>query len=177
MESLARPGARPALSSYLDAHTAPAAFGPVRRRDWLTLALLSATPLARAATKTTVDVWKSPTCGCCSDWIKQMEAAGFQMKVHDTGNVAIRKGLRMADKFGSCHTGLVDGYAIEGHVPVREVMRLLRERPKAVGLAVPGMPIGSAGMDGPAYAGRRDPYDVLLVQRDGTSTVFQTYRQ
>ena len=102
-----------------------------------------------------------------------MEAADFQMKVHDTGNVAIRKGLRMAEKFGSCHTGLVDGYAIEGHVPVREVKRLLRERPKAVGLAVPGMPIGSAGMDGPAYAGRRDPYDVLLVQRDGTSTSFR----
>ena len=176
MESRTRPGVHPTRSSPPDARTTPAPFGPVRRRDWLALALLSATPLARAATMTTVDVWKSPTCGCCGDWMKQMEAAGFQMKVHDTGNVAIRKGLRMADKFGSCHTGLVDGYAIEGHVPVREVMRLLRERPKAVGLAVPGMPIGSAGMDGPAYAGRRDPYDVLLVQRDGTSTVFQTYR-
>lgn len=142
----------------------------------MALALLAATPMVGATAKTAVDVWKAPTCGCCGDWMKLMEAAGFQMKAHDTGNVAIRKGLRMADKYGSCHTALVDGYAIEGHVPVRDVKRLLRERPKAVGLAVPGMPIGAAGMDGPAYAGRRDPYDVLLVQRDGTSTVFQSYR-
>ncbi|MDP1650016.1 MAG: DUF411 domain-containing protein [Rubrivivax sp.] len=176
MEEFALPGARPTVSSGSDPRAEPAGFGHLRRREWLALALLSATPLARAAAKTTVDVWKSPTCGCCGDWMKLMEAAGFQMKVHDTGNVAIRKGLRMADKYGSCHTALVDGYAIEGHVPVRDVKRLLRERPKAVGLAVPGMPIGSAGMDGPAYAGRRDPYDVLLVQRDGTSAVFQAYR-
>lgn len=176
MESPARPGTHPALSSQPDLRLVHAGFGLVRRRDWMALALLAAAPMVRATAKTTVDVWKSPTCGCCGDWIKLLEAAGFQIKVHDTGNVAIRKGLRMADKYGSCHTALVDGYALEGHVPVRDVKRLLRERPKALGLAVPGMPIGSAGMDGPAYAGRRDPYDVLLVQRDGTSTVFQSYR-
>ena len=67
------------------------------------------------------------------------------------------------------------GYVIEGHVPARDVMRLLKERPKALGLAVPGMPVGSPGMDGPAYGGRKDPYEVLLVQRDGSSRVFQSY--
>jgi len=77
---------------------------------------------------------------------------------------------------GGCHTGVVGGYAVEGHVPAREIQRLLREKPKAVGLAVPGMPIGSPGMDGPAYGGRRDPYDVLLVQADGRASVYQRYR-
>ena len=123
-----------------------------------------------------VEVWKAPTCGCCKDWIKRLESNGLQVKTYETGNVAARKELGMPDKFASCHTARVEGYALEGHVPVREVKRLLRERPKGIGLAVPGMPIGSAGMDGSAYAGRRDPYDVLLVQRDGTSTVYQAYR-
>lgn len=176
MEALARPGACAAPAPHGGQTAAPAAFGTVRRRDWLALALLAATPMAHAAAKNTVDIWKAPTCGCCGDWMKLMEAAGFRMRVHDTGNVAVRKGLRIADKFGSCHTAMIDGYAFEGHVPVREVQRLLRERPKAVGLAVPGMPIGSPGMDGPEYAGRRDPYDVLLLQRDGSSTVYQSYR-
>lgn len=174
MSLLARSGARTNASSPPGRSGSA---GAVRRRDWLALALLTAAvPLAHASAKNIVDVWKSPSCGCCGDWMKLMEAAGFRMRVHDTGNVAIRKGLRLADKFASCHTAMVEGYALEGHVPVREVKRLLRERPKAVGLAVPGMPIGSAGMDGPAYGSRRDPYDVLLVQREGTSTVFQNYR-
>ena len=105
-----------------------------------------------------------------------MEALGCPIKAYPVGNTAIRKSLGMPDKFGSCHTARVDGYVLEGHVPVREVQRLLRERPRAIGLAVPGMPVGSTGMDGPAYAGRRDPYDVLLVQNDGSSSVFQAYR-
>jgi hypothetical protein len=73
-------------------------------------------------------------------------------------------------------TAKVEGYAIEGHVPSREIHRLLKERPDAVGLAVPAMPLGSPGMDGPEYGGSKTPYDVLLVHRDGTSRVFQTYR-
>ena len=77
---------------------------------------------------------------------------------------------------GSCHTARVEGYALEGHVPVADVRRLLAERPDAVGLAVPGMPVGSPGMDGPAYGGRRDPYDVLLVQRDGGARIWSQYR-
>ena len=148
---------------------------PMQRRALL--ALLLATPLAaRAATPTLVEIWKSPTCGCCEDWMALMQAGGFSTKTYNQGNDAIRRALRMPAKLGSCHTAMVGGYAIEGHVPVREVKRLLCEKPDAVGLAVPGMPIGSAGMDGPAYQGRRDPYDVLLVLRDGSTRVYQSYR-
>lgn len=81
----------------------------------------------------------------------------------------------MPDRYASCHTGVVQGYALEGHVPAREIKRLLRERPKAVGLAVPSMPLGAPGMDGPAYGGRRMPYNVLLIGTDGESTVYQAY--
>lgn len=96
--------------------------------------------------------------------------------MHDEGNGAARERLGIPAKLGSCHTGRVGGYAIEGHVPAREVQRLLKEKPKAVGLAVPGMPVGSPGMDGPAYGDQRDPYDVLLVLADGSTRVFQSYR-
>jgi hypothetical protein len=81
----------------------------------------------------------------------------------------------MPQKYGSCHTAVVGGYVVEGHVPAREIRRLLRERPTALGIAVPGMPVGSPGMDGPEYNGQVDPYDVLLVQADGRATVFATY--
>jgi hypothetical protein len=148
----------------------------LRRRDWLAAALLAATPLVHAAPRTPIEVWKEATCGCCGDWIKHLEANGFQVQVHDTGNTAMRARLGVATQYGSCHTAVVEGYAIEGHVPARELRRLLRERPKAVGLAVPGMPIGSPGMDGPVYGGRRDAYAVLLLQRDGSSSVYQAYR-
>jgi hypothetical protein len=77
--------------------------------------------------------------------------------------------------FGSCHTALVQGYVLEGHVPAADIQRLLKERPKALGLAVPSMPLGSPGMDGPAYEGRRHPYQVLLVQKDGSAQVFNSY--
>ena len=79
-------------------------------------------------------------------------------------------------QFGSCHTALIGGYAIEGHVPAKEIKRLLAEKPKAIGLAVPAMPIGSPGMDGPEYKGRKDPYDVLLIGLNGKSSVYQSYR-
>jgi hypothetical protein len=81
----------------------------------------------------------------------------------------------MPQKFGSCHTALIQGYVIEGHVPAADIQRLLKERPQALGLAVPGMPIGSPGMDGPAYGGRRDAYQILLIQKNGTATVFNSY--
>jgi len=123
-----------------------------------------------------LEVWKSPTCGCCKDWIRHLESSGFQVKVRDTGNSAPRARLGIPMRLGSCHTAQVEGYAIEGHVPAREIRRLLGERPSALGLAVPGMPIGSPGMDGPAYGSRADPYDVLLVAKDGSTTSYQTYR-
>jgi hypothetical protein len=123
-----------------------------------------------------VDVWKSPTCGCCKDWVAHMEAAGFRVTVHETGNGPMRERLGIPIALGSCHTARVAGYALEGHVPAADVRRLLRERPAAVGLAVPGMPIGSPGMDGPDYGGRRDPYEVLLVARGGGTRVFASHR-
>jgi hypothetical protein len=122
-----------------------------------------------------VEVWKSPTCGCCKDWMRHLEANGFAVKAYETGNNAARARLGMPQALGSCHTALVGGYVIEGHVPAADIQRLLRERPPALGLAVPGMPIGSPGMDGPEYRGRRDRYAVLLVQRDGRTTVFSTH--
>jgi Cu/Ag efflux protein CusF len=122
-----------------------------------------------------LQVWKDPNCGCCQDWVNYMQAEGFQVQVFDTGNAAVRKRLGLPDKFGSCHTGLIGGYAIEGHVNAREIRRLLAEKPKAIGLAVPGMPVGSPGMDGPVYGERRDAYDVVLVQPDGTGRVYQHY--
>ncbi len=98
------------------------------------------------------------------------------MQVFDIGNNQMRARLGMPQQFGSCHTARVAGYVVEGHVPAREIRRVLQERPSALGLAVPAMPIGSPGMDGPEYGDRRDPYDVLLVSRSGASSVYQSYR-
>ena len=138
------------------------------------LALASA-PLTALAAAPTVEIWKDPNCGCCQDWVKHLNKNGFATRVHDDGNTAARTRLRMPAKLGSCHTGLVAGYALEGHVPAREVMCLLKEDPAAIGLAVPGMPVGSPGMDGPDYGGQRDAYDVLLVLADGSTRVYQRY--
>ena len=129
-----------------------------------------------AASGPLVEVWKGPSCGCCKDWVRHLEANGFNVKAHDDGNADARRRLGMPVDLGSCHTALVGGYAIEGHVPAADIKRLLAERPQAVGLAVPGMPVGSPGMDGPDYGSRRDPYDVLLVAKGGGSTVFRAYR-
>lgn len=139
-------------------------------------ALLAAPVWAAKPTATAMEVWKDPNCGCCKDWVKHLEQAGFSVRVYDTGNEAKRAALGMPQALGSCHTGVVGGYVIEGHVPARDIQRLLREKPKALGLSVPGMPIGSPGMDGAIYKGRKDPFDVLLVAANGNSTVFQSYR-
>ncbi len=128
-----------------------------------------------AKTRPLIEVWKDANCGCCKDWVSHLEAGGFQVRVHDSGNTAARTRLGIPDKLGSCHTAQVGGYAIEGHVPARDIHRLLKERPKAIGLAVPGMPVGSPGMDAPVYGGRKDPYDVLLVLEDGKSRIYQPY--
>ena len=122
-----------------------------------------------------VEVWKDPECGCCKDWVSHLQANGFTVKVHEDGNNAVRSQLGIDRKYGSCHTGVVAGYALEGHVPAREIHRLLKEKPAAIGLAVPGMPVGSPGMDGEVYGGRRDPYDVFLLARGGGARVYQRY--
>ncbi|MBL8328553.1 MAG: DUF411 domain-containing protein [Rubrivivax sp.] len=151
---------------------------PCLRRRKLLSAPLLLLPLSStlAGPAASVQVWKDSGCGCCGDWIRHLQQAGFTVKVHDTGNAAARARLGIAPRYGSCHTAVVEGYAIEGHVPAREIQRLLKERPRALGLAVPGMPVGSPGMDGPVYGGRRDPYDVLLLASDGSARVFQSYR-
>jgi hypothetical protein len=147
-------------------------------------ALASAPALAPALwaqAKVPVEVWKDPDCGCCKDWVAHLEANGFAVRVHDSGNTAARARLGVPEKLGSCHTAEVSlagkRYALEGHVPAREIYRLLKESPQAVGLAVPGMPVGSPGMDAPLYGGRKDPYDVLLVNRDGTTRIYQSYHR
>ena len=152
----------------------------LRRKLLATFALAPLAALARnepAPAKILVEVWKDPQCGCCADWIAHLQEAGFAVKANENGNAAMRAKLGMPQALGSCHTALVGGYAIEGHVPAREIRRLLKEKPQAVGLAVPGMPVGSPGMDGPAYGGRRDPYDVLLVPRTGEPRVFASYHR
>ena len=101
-----------------------------------------------------------------------MRQNGFQVIAHDVGDVsAERKRLGMPDRLGSCHTAKVGGYVIEGHVPAADIRRLLKEKPKALGLSVPGMPAGSPGMEGP----RPIPYQVLLVERGGRHRVYQSY--
>ena len=161
-------------------HRAPEepAVSPASRRRLLLAAAVTALPawaLAQRVPATASEVWKRPTCGCCKDWIAYMQANGFQARMHEDGNTDQRAKLGMPIRYGSCHTALVGGYAIEGHVPAREVRRLLAEKPKAVGLAVPAMPLGSPGMDGPEYGGRKQPYDVLLVLSDGSARVYQSY--
>lgn len=148
---------------------------PHRRLLLGALAGLTLVPWPALAAAPLVEVWKNPDCGCCGDWVQHLQANGLRTRVHDVGNEAKRAELGIAARYGSCHTALVEGYAIEGHVPAREIKRLLQQRPAAIGLAVPGMPVGSPGMDGPAYGGRRDPYVVLLLTKDGRSQVFQAY--
>ena len=133
---------------------------------------LAASWPARAVTAQSIEVFKSPTCGCCGDWVKHLQASGFAVTVRDVGNASARARLGIPARLGSCHTAAIGGYAIEGHVPVREIKRLLAEKPAAKGLAVPGMPIGSPGME---QGDRRDAYDVLLVRADGGTTVFAAY--
>jgi hypothetical protein len=155
----------------------------MQRRSLLLTApalLAAATLPAWAASPTTKDlpvlqVWKDPSCGCCKDWISYLQREGFQVQVFETGNTAVRQRLGLPQKYASCHTALIGGYVVEGHVNAREIRRLLAEKPKAIGLSVPGMPIGSPGMDGPEYGGRKDPYDVVLVLPNGSGRVYQSY--
>ncbi|MEY4978165.1 MAG: hypothetical protein RLZZ352_435 [Pseudomonadota bacterium] len=157
---------------------------PNRRRFQQLLLSLPLLPVAAlphvASAQTTpalpvMQVWKDPDCGCCNDWIRYLEREGFQVQRFDGGNTAVRKRLGLPMQYASCHTALIAGYVVEGHVNAREIRRLLTEKPRALGLSVPGMPVGSPGMDGPEYGTRKDPYDVLLILPDGSSRVYQSY--
>jgi len=136
-------------------------------------AALFALPLAASAAQPVIEVYKSESCGCCKEWVKHLEANGFQVKAQNVANPSdYREKFGIPNEYGSCHTGRVGGYALEGHVPASEIKRLLREQPKARGLAVPAMPMGSPGMEGP----RKDPYDVLLVKDGGKASVYRHYQ-
>ena len=121
----------------------------------------------------TVEVYKSPTCGCCALWVKHLEANGFTTRVTEREDLApIKTKHGVPAKAGSCHTAIVDGYVVEGHVPAADIKRLLKERPAVVGLAVPGMPIGSPGME---FGSTVQPYNVLSFDRSGQVKVYSTY--
>jgi hypothetical protein len=117
----------------------------------------------------TVTVFKSPSCGCCSKWVEHMKVSGFPVIVHETENVSAHKArLGVPLAMGSCHTAEVNGYLVEGHVPAADVKRLLAEKPRAKGLVSPGMPQSAPGMDG----ARKEPYEILLVDRDGKTATY-----
>ena len=150
------------------------------RRDALRLLSLSCLPLlsgvASAKDELLIEVWKSPSCGCCKDWVTHLQANGFEVVLYDTGNNSVRSQVGMPQKYGSCHTGIIQGYVIEGHVPADDIRKLLALKPNALGLSVPGMPVGSPGMDGPQYQGRQDPFDVLLIV-DVEHSIFSSYHK
>ncbi|MBV7534930.1 DUF411 domain-containing protein [Duganella sp. sic0402] len=138
----------------------------------ITVAILLSIQATAWAASPVVDVYKSATCGCCKEWIKHLEKNGFTVHAHEVDNPSdYREKFGIPQRFGSCHTGVVQGYALEGHVPAADIQRLLKQKPKAKGLAVPAMPMGSPGMEGP----RQDPYDVYLVKQDGNATIYNHY--
>ena len=121
-----------------------------------------------------ITVYKTPACGCCSKWVDHLKENGFQVTVQDVESIAeYSRRHGVPDAARSCHIGVVGGYAIEGHVPAAEIQRLLKERPQAKGIAVPGMPIGSPGMDFPG--GPPGRYSVVMIGEDGKTSVYQQY--
>ena len=133
----------------------------------------SSVSVAFAAEKDKVEVYKSPACGCCSQWVEHMQKNGFAVEIHNVRNVTpFRERFGVPESVASCHTAVVGGYAIEGHVPAGDVKRLLREKPKAVGIAVPGMVQGSPGME---QGSGKDPYNVVLFNARGRTTVFSAH--
>ena len=136
----------------------------------LVLAAVPAAACAKPIKAAELKIYKSPYCGCCGAWVNHIKASGIPTVVQEMEDVApVAKKLGVPDAVRSCHTAVIDGYFVEGHVPAPDIRKLLRERPKARGIAVPGMPIGSPGME---KGERRDPYDTLLVMRDGSTRAF-----
>jgi hypothetical protein len=132
-----------------------------------------AVPTAETAAAPIMQVYKSATCGCCKAWVEKMKTAGFDVRVTDLDESALQelKAKRgVGDNLQSCHTAVVNGYVVEGHVPADDIHRLLKEKPAIAGIAAPGMPRGSPGMEVPG--GARDPYQVLTFTRAGKTTVF-----
>ncbi len=147
---------------------------PLRAALAFCLALLISSSVS-AATESplSIEVWKSPTCGCCGKWVKHLEANGFAVKANSATSSTLQQIKQQAgitEQIASCHTAKIDGYVIEGHVPASDIKRLVAEHPDALGLTVPDMPIGSPGMEQPD--GETEPYDVLLVKQDGSTEVY-----
>jgi hypothetical protein len=141
----------------------------IRRPMFYALAAATAF-ISSAASAAQLTVHKSPNCGCCAKWIKHVQNHGFTVKVVEIDDIsAVKKRLGVRDRLASCHTTQAGGYFIEGHVPAGDIKRLLAQKPNAAGIAVPGMPMGSPGMD---MGGQRQPYATILVQRDGKTKIF-----
>lgn len=135
------------------------------------LAFLAFLLPALPASAQQVEVHLSPTCGCCKAWVRHLEQAGFTPRVVESHDMAaIKRSFSVPDKVQSCHTAIVDGYFVEGHVPASDLRRLLKERPPALGLAVPDMPVGSPGMEVPSVAPEK--FQTLLVGADGSVGVY-----
>jgi hypothetical protein len=129
-------------------------------------------PVDAAPEKPTITVYKDPGCGCCKSWIEHLIKHGYRVDAKDTPDMTgIKRGLGVPDGLSACHTAVVNGYLIEGHVPAADIARLLKEKPKVAGLAVPGMPMGSPGMEGP----RTQRYQVLSFDKTGKTKVFASY--
>ena len=138
-------------------------FATLRVSLILFAALALAAPLA-AEPKSEIKVYKSPTCGCCEKWVEHLRTEGFAVVTHDVADVTpIKLENGVKPELSACHTAFVDGYVVEGHVPASDIRRLLAERPSVAGLAVPGMPVGSPGMEGPKPV----PYEVLSFGAQG----------
>lgn len=137
---------------------------------------MTGTACAQTRPSRNLIVFKTPTCACCDAWIAHMREAGFTTTITVLPSLqSVRSSRGMPDALASCHTGLIDGYLVEGHVPAQDVIRLLAEKPTAVGLAVPGMPLGSPGMETPQ--GHKDPFETLLVLQSGAVRVFARHNQ
>jgi hypothetical protein len=143
----------------------------LNRRLLLAAAMLVGVPRAGAAAKPLIKVYKDPYCDCCTAWAEHLEASGFTVTVEAHNDMAaIKRRLGVPEDLASCHTGVVQGYTIEGHVPAEDIKRLVAKRTAAKGLAVPGMPVNSPGMEVPGEAD--EPYTVWLFQADGARTAF-----
>ncbi len=130
-----------------------------------------ASPTRQAAVKITV--FKDPGCGCCKEWVEHLRRHAFEVTAKDTsGMAAVKRTARVPENLHSCHTAIVNGYVVEGHVPAADIHRMLNEKPRIAGIAAPGMPVGSPGME---VGNRRDRYDVIAFNRDGTTKVFASH--
>jgi len=140
-----------------------------RKKMYGAFAFLALT-LAAAAHSATMTVYKSPSCGCCAKWVEHVERHGFTVKTIPTEEMAaVKTKIGVPDTLMSCHTTLVGGYVVEGHVPAADIKRLLAKKPRARGIAVAGMPIGAPGME---HGDHREPYSTMLIGKDGKATLF-----